>query len=117
MDAGALFVFLMNASLDGLERLHVEDVVRVVERRLLVVKGRKAHPLEVLPVALLAAHHDPHGAPLRLVDRLNDFGSLVDKGDGARNVIQDLDCTFLFPRHGHVLQEFEDCVRNILQRS
>ena len=48
--------------LDRLERLHVEDVVGVVEGRLLVVKRREAHPLEVAPVPLLTPHHDPHGA-------------------------------------------------------
>ncbi len=49
-----------------------QDIVRVVQGRLLVIKGREAHALEVPPVALLPPHHDPHAAPLRQVQRLDD---------------------------------------------
>ena len=65
---------------------HVEDIVGVVERRLLVVKGREAHALKVPPVALLAAHHDPHRAPLRNVHGLDLAGGkrAGAAGGGAR---------------------------------
>lgn len=48
--------------LDGLQWFHIKDVVSVVQWRLLIIKWWKAHPLEVPTIALLAAHHDPHGA-------------------------------------------------------
>lgn len=47
-----------------LQGLHVQNVVGVVQGGLLVVEGREAHALEVVPVALLPPHHDPHRAPL-----------------------------------------------------
>ena len=68
-------------------------------------------------IALLAAHHDPHGAPLRNVDGLDDAGNLVDKGDGARHVVERLDVADLLPRHGHVLQQLEHRVRHVLERA
>ena len=37
--------------LDGLQRLHVQHVVAIVQRRLLVIEGREAHALEVAPIA------------------------------------------------------------------
>ncbi len=57
-------LLLLHLYLDGLERLDVQDVVRVVQRRLLVVEGREAHALEVTAITLLSSHHDPHRSPL-----------------------------------------------------
>ena len=54
--------------------------------RLLVVEGREAHALEVAAVALLAAHHDPHRAPLGQEDRLDDLLALGAERDGASEV-------------------------------
>ena len=54
--------------------------------------------------------------PLSDVDRLDNPGYLVDKGDGTSDMIQCSNVTYLFPWHWHVLQEFEHCVRHILQR-
>jgi len=106
---------LVELHLDGLERVDVEQVVRVVERGLLVVKRREAHALEVAAVALLAAHHDPHRAPLRDVDRLDHARHLVDKGDRASDVVQGAHVPDLLPGHRHVLQELEDGVRDELE--
>ena len=69
--------------LDRLQRFHVQNVVGVVERRLLVVERREAHAFEVASVALLAPHHDPHRAPLRHVHRLNHPRNLIDEADCA----------------------------------
>jgi hypothetical protein len=102
---------------DRLERLDVEDVVAVVERRLLVVEGREAHALKVPPVPLLAPHHDPHRAPLRDVDRLDHLRHLVHKRDRAGHVVEDVDHADLLPRHRHVLEELEDRVRDVLERA
>mmetsp|Transcript_8070 Transcript_8070/g.26460 ORF Transcript_8070/g.26460 Transcript_8070/m.26460 type:complete len:204 (-) Transcript_8070:1442-2053(-) len=66
-------------------------------------------------VALLAAHHDPHGAPLRRIHRLDDDGDLVDEGNGAGDVVQHLHVAHLLPRHGAVLQKLVHRVRHVLQ--
>lgn len=62
----------------------------VVEGRLFVVERRKPHALEVSTVSLLAPHHDPHRAPLSDVHWLDDARDLVNKCDGAGNVVQHL---------------------------
>eukprot|EP00965_Chrysotila_dentata_P150735 4980259-Pleurochrysis_carterae.AAC.1 len=108
----ALVLLLVELHLDRLERLDVQDVVAVVERRLLVVEGREAHPLEVAAVALLAPHHDPHGAPLRNVHRLDHRGHLVDKRDGAGDMVEHRHRPDLLPRHRHVLEQLEHRVRH-----
>lgn len=48
--------------LDRLQRLNIQDVVRIIQRRLFIVKWRKTHALEVTSVSLLTTHHDPHRA-------------------------------------------------------
>ncbi len=60
--------------------------------------------------------HIINSPPLSDVDRLDNPGYLVDKGDGTSDMIQCSNVTYLFPWHWHVLQEFEHCVRHILQR-
>ena len=67
------------------------------------------------PIALLTPHHDPHGAPLRLVNRLYDFGRLVHKCDSTRDMIECLHISHLFPRHGHIFQQLKDRVGNIFE--
>jgi len=52
--------------------------------------------------------------PLGDVDRLNDPGNLIDKGDGSRNVVQHLDIPDLLPGHGHVLQQLKHRMRHVL---
>jgi hypothetical protein len=80
LDRSVLLLF--HLYLDGLERLDVQYVVGVVQRRLLVVEWRETHALEVPPIALLSSHHDPHRSPLekfKANDRdriiLTDFNS------------------------------------------
>ena len=91
--------------LDRVQRLHVQDVVAVVQRGLFVVEGREAHSLEVAAIALLLAHHHPHRRPLRDEHRLDHHRHLVHQRDGARDVIQNLHHAHLLPRHRHVLQQ------------
>ena len=81
--------------LDGFQGLDVQDVVGVVQGRLLVVKRRETHPLKVVPVSLLPSHHDPHGAPLGQIHGLDDPRDLVDEADGSGDVIQHADVTNL----------------------
>lgn len=68
-----------------------QQVVSVVQRRLLIVKRWEAHAFEVPPVTLLTPHHDPHAAPLGHVHWLDDQRYLINKADGASDVIQDTD--------------------------
>ena len=67
-----------------------QQIVGIVKGGLLIVKGREAHALEVPPISLLAAHHDPHGAPLRHVHGLDDPWDLVHEADGSSDVVQHL---------------------------
>ncbi|RUS16870.1 hypothetical protein BC937DRAFT_90705 [Endogone sp. FLAS-F59071] len=113
----SLVLPLIQLHLDGLERLDVHNVITVIERWLFVVKGRKPHAFEVPAVALLASHHNPHGTPLRDVDGLDNPWDLIDKGNGARNVIEDGDFPDLLPWHWHVLQELEDSVWHVFERT
>lgn len=56
-----------------------------------------------------------HLPPLGNVDRLDDPGDLVDKGDGASDVVQDRNVSDLLPGHGHVLQELQHSMGHVLQ--
>jgi hypothetical protein len=62
-----------NAHLHGLEGLHIEQVVAIIKRRLLIIERWKSHTPEVPTVTLFSAHHDPHGAPLRHIYWLYDL--------------------------------------------
>ena len=108
---------LVQLQLDRLQRVHVQQVIGVVQRRFLVVKRGKPHALEVPAIALLPSHHDPHGGPLRHVHGLDHLRGLVDEGDGAGDVVDHLAVPNLLPWHGHVLQELEHGVRDEFQRS
>ena len=98
-----------------MERDAAQHVISIIERRLLVIKRGKAHALEVPPVALLPPHHDPHAAPLRQVDRLDDPWNLIDEGDGSGDVVKYRDIPDLLPRHWHVLQQLEHGMRHVLE--
>ena len=108
---------LIQLELDRLQRIHVQEVIGVVQGRLLVVEWGKPHALEVPTIALLSAHHDPHRRPLRHVHGLDHLRSLVDEGDRAGDVVDHLAVANLLPRHRHVLQELEHRVRNKLESS
>ena len=92
-----------------------------------------------LPVSFLPTHHDPHGSPLCQVDGLNHPRDLVHKADGPSDVVEHTDVPHLqshthktrqnaaitlevfvssadlLPGHGHVLQQFEEGVRHVLE--
>ena len=67
-------------------------------------------------IPLFPPHHDPHAAPLCHIERLNDPGHLVDECDCAGDVVQHGDVAHLLPWHGHVLQQLEDGVGDVLER-
>ena len=73
--------------LNRFQRFNIKNVVCVVKRRFLVIKGWETHALEVATIAFLASHHDPHRAPLRQVDRLDDPRDLVDERNGPGDVV------------------------------
>ena len=56
--------------LDRLQRLHIEDVVGVVQRGFLVVERWKTHSLEVTSVTLLTTHHYPHRPALTITNAI-----------------------------------------------
>mmetsp|Transcript_20098 Transcript_20098/g.58313 ORF Transcript_20098/g.58313 Transcript_20098/m.58313 type:complete len:589 (-) Transcript_20098:72-1838(-) len=114
IDDGLVFG-LIQLHLDGLEGLHVENVVAIIERRLLVIEGREAHALEVASVTLLAAHHNPHGAPLRQEDRLHDTLGLGAESDRTAAVVNRPAIANLLPRHRGVLQELIHRMRQVLE--
>ncbi|KAI3486862.1 hypothetical protein L1887_49500 [Cichorium endivia] len=116
VDDGTVFV-LVELELDGLEGLYVEEIVRVVDDRFLVVKGRETHALEMATVALLSAHGDPHGGPLCVEDGFDDAGHLVDEGDGAGDVVEDGNLAHLLPGHGDVFEHLHHGVREVLERA
>lgn len=119
-----------------------QQVICVVKRRLLVIKRRKTHPLEVPPVTLFSPHHDPHCSPLCYVNWLDDQGHLINEADSSSNMIQDTHMfdlhtdasqlalgsmspilakatsaggCYLLPGHRHVLQQLVHRMRNKLQ--
>ena len=69
----------------------------------------------MLPVPLLPSHHDPHAAPLSLVDRLDDLWSLVHKSNGTCDMVECFYIPHLFPWHWHVFKKLENSVGNVLE--
>ena len=53
--------------------------------------------------------------PLRYIHRFNDPWCLIHKSDGSSDMLQHFYISNLLPRHWHVLQEFHNCMRHILQ--
>jgi hypothetical protein len=49
----------------------------------------------VSSVSLLSSHHDPHGAPLRDVQRLHDPRYLIHKTDRSSYVVQNFNIPYL----------------------
>ncbi len=87
-----LVLVRVHVHLDRLEGFHVEHVVGVVERRLLVVERREAHALEVASVALLATHHDPHGAAGKRVRHVIMGTRGEGSQQGTENECDQCDC-------------------------
>lgn len=55
--------------------------------------------------------------PLSYVDWLDNPRNFIDKGNGSRDVIQDRYISNLFPRHRHVLQQLQHCMRHVFKRT
>ena len=47
------------------------------------------------PVPFLSSHHNPHSAPLRDVQGLNDPWYFIHKADSSSDVVQDLHVSYL----------------------
>ena len=60
------------------------------------------------------SHDSP---PLCHVDGFGDPGDLIDEGDSSSDVVDDRDVSDLLPRHRHVLQQLQNSMRHVLQRS
>lgn len=89
------FIAAPSCAATHLKWVHIKQVVCIVQRRLLIIKGGKPHALKVPPVTLLTPHHDPHAAPLCHVEWLNHPRNLIHKGDCACDVVNHLDVTDL----------------------
>mmetsp|Transcript_39335 Transcript_39335/g.83814 ORF Transcript_39335/g.83814 Transcript_39335/m.83814 type:complete len:530 (-) Transcript_39335:36-1625(-) len=116
LDDGLIFI-RVQLHLDGLERLDIQDVITIIERRLLIIERREAHSLEVSSVSLLSSHHDPHGTPLGEEDWLDDLLALSAEGDGSTAVVDRAAVPDLLPWDGDVLQQFVHRVWQVLQSS
>mmetsp|Transcript_61033 Transcript_61033/g.143984 ORF Transcript_61033/g.143984 Transcript_61033/m.143984 type:complete len:850 (-) Transcript_61033:159-2708(-) len=107
---------LVQFHLNSLEGLNIEQIVSIVKRRLLIIEGGEAHAAEMATIALLPPHHDPHRAPLRDENRLDDLRDFVHERNSARKMIQHVHVANLLPRHGHILQKLEHSVWHVFQR-
>lgn len=101
--------------IDRLKRLHLKNVIAIVQRYLLIIKGRKSHSLEMPSISFLSSHHYPHSTPLCCIDWLDDFRNFVDEADCARDMIQYFDISDLLPRHGNVFEELIHRVGGVFQ--
>jgi hypothetical protein len=95
---------IIEIKLNGFERVNIEDVVAVVEWRLLVVEGWEPHSFEMSTVPLLSTHSKPHAAPLCMVYGLNDARDLVHECDSSGDVIEYWNFAYLLPWEGDVLE-------------
>jgi hypothetical protein len=105
---------LVEIELNSFEGVDIEDVVAIVEWRLLVVKGGKPHSLKVPTVPLLSTHSKPHTAPLGMVYGLNDTRNLIHEGDGSGDVIKHWNFAYLLPWERDVLEQLHDGMGDIL---
>ena len=103
--------------LNWLQRLNIQNIVSIVQRRLFIIERGKPHSLEMTSVLFFPPHHDPHGAPLGNVNWLNDQGDLVNEGDSSCCMIEDLDIPDLFPGHRHVFKNLVQGVGNVFKSS
>lgn len=108
----SIVLLLIEFHVDGLQRLYIEDIVPIIQRRLFIVKGWESHSLEMPSISLLPPHHDPHSSPLSGVDRFYDLWDLVNKSDCPCDMIENLDVSNLLPRHGYILEKFENSMWN-----
>jgi len=108
---------LIKLHIDGLKRFHLKDIVPIIQRSLLIVKGWKPYSFEMPPISFLSPHHDPHGSPLSSVDGLNHPWNLVNEADGSCDVVENFHVSDLFPWHRSVFEEFIDSVRGVFQGS
>lgn len=67
---------------------YYQDIVCIVQRRLLVIEWREAHALEMPAITFLAPHHDPHSPPLCSVHWLYHERDFIDKADGSRDMVK-----------------------------
>lgn len=94
---------LIQLHINRLQGLDLQNIIPIVNGRLLIIKRRELHPLKMPPIPLLLPHHNPHGSPLRNIHGLDHKGHLIDEGDGAGDVVEDLDVSDLLPGCGGVL--------------
>ena len=106
---------VIQLQLNRFQRIHVQQVVRIIKWRLFIVERGETHALEVPPVPLLAPHHDPHRAPLRDVNGFHYLRCFVHESNRTGDVVNNLAVPRLFPGHGHVLQQLENSVRHEFQ--
>jgi len=107
--------FIIKLHLNSLKWLHIEKIVAIVKRRLLIIKWRESHSTEMATITLFSTHHNPHSSPLRNENRLNHFGHLIYKGNSSSDVIQDVNISYLLPRHWHILKQFQHGMWHILE--
>eukprot|EP00452_MALV-II_sp_L67-6_P000143 gene143-gene222 len=104
-----LILMVVQFHLDRLQRIHVEDEIA------------SETTLEMYETSLSRPFRENNSAEktsyLSDVQRLYDPGHRVTERDGAGDVIDDAAIPDLLPRKRHVLQELEDGVRNVLERS
>ena len=111
---GFVFVSVQFHS-NGLQRLDIEDVVGVIQRRFFIIERRETHSFEMATISLLASHHNPHASPLGHVDRFNDPGNFVHETDGTCNVVENFDIFDQLPWHRHVFQQLQYSMRHVFQ--
>lgn len=95
---------LVQFHVDWLKRLHFKDIISVIKRGFLIIKWWETHSFEMTTISFLSSHHDPHRSPLSSVDGLDNFGDLINEGDGSSDMIEDSDCSYLFPGHWYIFQ-------------
>lgn len=101
--------------IDRLKRLHLKNIITIVQRYLFIIKRRKSHSFEMSSISFLSSHHYPHCTPLCCVYWLDDFRNFVDKTDRSGNMVQYFDISNLLPRHWDVFEELIKCVRGVFQ--
>mmetsp|Transcript_67280 Transcript_67280/g.140138 ORF Transcript_67280/g.140138 Transcript_67280/m.140138 type:complete len:884 (+) Transcript_67280:4960-7611(+) len=106
---------LVQLHLHGFQRLDIQQIIAIIERRLLIIEGRETHASEMATITLLPTHHNPHRAPLCNENGLDDFRDFVHKRDCSSQMVKNVDVSNLLPWHRHVLQQLQDRVRHIFQ--
>lgn len=68
-------------------------------------------------IALLPSHAHPHSSPLRMENRLDDPRDLINQGQAAVHMVENLHFPRRLPWHGHVFQQLEHRMWHKLQRA